>query len=85
MRVVNASEISAKTEELQREGNFRSDDPHILALAQVSGSRLLYSADMDLQQDFKNKDFINSPRGKVYSSLSHKRLLVGNDLCPARW
>ena len=91
MRVVNASEIGAKTEELQREEGYRSDDPHILALAQVSGARLLYSNDSNLQQDFGNRKLIDNPRGKVYStirttnfSLSHRRLLVGNDLCPAK-
>ena len=91
MRVVNASEINAKTDELQREGECRSDDPHILALAQVSGARLLYSNDSKLQQDFKDKKLIDNPRGKVYSRInttnfspSQKRLLGRNDLCQDR-
>lgn len=47
----------------------QSDDPHILALAVVSGARLLYSNDRLLQHDFKNLALINQPRGKVYSTL----------------
>ena len=47
----------------------QSDDPHILALAVVSGARLLYSNDRLLQHDFKNPALINQPRGKVYSTL----------------
>ena len=70
-------------------GAVKSDDPHIIALAQVSGARLLYSNDKSLQQDFKNKDLINNPRGKVYItnecrgnfSSGHKKLLVRRDLC----
>ena len=91
MKVVNAGEIKAKTEALQREGGCRSDDPHILALAQVSGARLLYSNDSKLQQDFITKKLIDNPRGKVYSRInttdfspSQKRLLGRNDLCQDR-
>ena len=55
MRIVNKSEVDARTEQIQSEGTIRSDDPHVIALAQVSGARLLYSNDGNLQQDFKNK------------------------------
>lgn len=47
---------------------IQSDDLHILALAQISGARLLYSADRDLHADFTNKALIDRPRGKVYST-----------------
>ena len=66
------------------EKKCRSDDPHILALAQVSGARLLYSNDKKLQQDFKNKELIDQPRGKIYPTNNedkkfqkkHKKLLL---------
>lgn len=45
-----------------------SDDEHIIALAQISGARLLYSNDGDLHKDFRNKNLIDNPRGKVYST-----------------
>ena len=56
--------------------SLRSDDPDIIALAQVSGVRLLVSNDKNLHADFKT-----IVRGKIYQTRSHKRLLR-NDLCP---
>ena len=81
-------EIDDKTEELAP--MCRSDDPHIVALAQISGARLLYSDDGRLHGDFKNPDLIDNPRGAVYSTRRsdkltdvHKKLLSRNDLCRA--
>lgn len=72
-------------------GMCQSDDTHIIALAQISGARLLFSNDKALHQDFKNKELINNPRGKVYSTLrgsdfraSHKNLLARRDLCVSK-
>lgn len=49
--------------------DIRSDDPHILALAHLSGVRLLFSNDKDLHRDFKN---IIEPAGSIYSTNSSK-------------
>ena len=89
IRRVHESSVNTRTEKLRNEETCRSDDPHVLALAQISGARLLYSNDAKLQQDFKNKSLIDSPRGKVYSTTlqnkdfrsSHKQLLGKRDLC----
>ena len=88
MSIANKSEVDARTEQIRSEGAIRSDDPHVIALAQVSGARLLYSNDGNLQQDFKNKKLIDDPRGKVYSTSggrsfqrSHDRLLKDKNLC----
>ena len=54
MRIVNKGGVDARTEQLQSEGAITSDDPHVIALAQVSGARLLYTNDRRLQEDFKN-------------------------------
>ena len=88
IRSVSARKVNTRTETLQNEGSCSSDDPHVIALAQVSGARLLYSNDNKLQRDFKNKTLIYGPRGKVYSTLrdqsftnSHSRLLCRKDLC----
>lgn len=47
-----------------------SDDPHIIALAQMSGARLLYSNDKGLHRDFTNPELVGKPpmRGQVYST-----------------
>ena len=67
----------------------QSDDPHVLALARVSGARLLYSNDRDLHKDFKNPAILgHGVRGKIYTTVEHndvrpvhKRLLRRTDLC----
>ena len=73
---------------LRQNGACKSNDEHVIALAQVSGARLLYSGDGDLRKDFKNKELIDHPRGKVYSTEEnsrflpgHKRLLGQKNLC----
>ena len=86
--IVDAQRVEARTADLRNEGACRSNDLHVLALAQVSGARLLYSNDLSLHQDFGNQQLINNPRGKIYSTHaggqlreSHRRLLRRNDLC----
>ena len=91
MTVVSESELETRTEQVEASGGYDSDDPHMLALAQASGARLLYSNDSALQGDFKNKQLIDNPRGKVYSTIetkdftrSRRRLLQRRDLCAGR-
>ncbi len=55
---------------------LQSDDPDIVALAQVSGVRLLVSGDGNLHSDFKT-----IIKGKIYQTKAHRRLLR-EDLCP---
>ena len=50
---------------------YESDDPHILALAQISGARLLYSDDQPLHGDFTNPTLLKPP-GAIYSTLRSK-------------
>ncbi len=72
----------------QIEDRCASNDSHVIALARVSGARLLYSNDRALQKDFKNRNLINRPRGKIFTTLessgfgeAHERLLNRKDLC----
>lgn len=76
-----------RRERLQEEedrlaAEIRSDDAHMLALARVSGARLLYTDDGDLMADFKTKRFIDHPRGKVYSSAANQSLLSRTRCAP---
>ena len=58
---------AAVAEVRARAGNsLRSDDEHVLALALVSGARLLVAHDRHLRRDFGNPSIISDPRGKVY-------------------
>ena len=88
LRIVDYDQVHRRTLKIQGQAQFESDDPHLLALAQISGSRLLYSNDRDLHRDFRKKVLIDKPRGKVYSTLqtknftsTHRRLLQQRDLC----
>ena len=65
----------------------KSNDRHVLALAAVSGARLLYTNDRALIDDFRDRKILPNP-GKVYTTGSsksvtstHKRLLARRDLC----
>ena len=87
VKQLNKEQIESKTKSIQNKGLCISDDPHVIALAQISGARLLYSNDKNLHQDFKN--LLNKPRGKIYSTLkskdftaTHKNILKNSHLCP---
>ena len=59
--------------------NLKSNDDHIIALALVSGAKILVSGDKNLHEDFKNKE--NGVGGKVYQYKKQKHLLTQNP-CP---
>ena len=88
MKVVDTGSVSAHERQIRRDGYCVSDDEHVLALAQASGARLLYSNDTNLHRDFKDSRIIKNPRGKIYSTVRSKevsdgqrRLLGRKDLC----
>lgn len=83
---VDNTEVDDLAEQLHK--LCKSNDSHIIALAQISGARLLYTNDQDLTDDFGNSNLINNPRGKVYSTRvtnqlnpSRKKLLNNRELC----
>ena len=88
-KAVDDTEVDEQTRKVERSGGYRSDDPHVLALAQISGARLLFTNDQDLQQDFKDSKLIGPPGGKIYTTRerwtfgsAHKNLLRRQDPCP---
>jgi hypothetical protein len=81
LSTVGREELEVEERRLREEGRCQSDDHHVLALARLSGARLLYSRDQGLHSDFKNQQIIANPRGKIYSSPKHVRLLQGAGLC----
>ena len=90
VRIMPMDRIEASMADLRNQGACQSNDVHVIALAQVSGARLLYSNDLSLHQDFGDRQLINRPRGKIYSTHrsgqlqdSYRRLLRRNDLCRA--
>lgn len=88
VRDVSDNEVNTRTDVLRNGEECISNDPHVIALAQVSRARLLYTDDGRLQVDFKNKKLIDNPRGRVYSTRenkdfrkNHRLLLERRDLC----
>ena len=66
IRNVASEKVEAKQAVLERSRKLRSNDPHVIALAQVSGARLLYTKDRSLREDFGNGGIISNPRGRLY-------------------
>lgn len=66
LRSVNEAQLEAEQERLRLSGCCRSDDPHVLALAILSGARTLATFDRALTDDFHNARIISDPRGSVY-------------------
>ena len=80
--------VAAETAVLESRHICKSNDAHVLALARVSGARLLFTNDQALQDDFGNRDIIQEPRGRVYTTRihqevgrTHRNLLNRTDLC----
>lgn len=77
--------MNDEVKKIEKRDDLQSDDPHIIALAQVSGARLLFSNDKNLHKDFKDPDIISN--GKIYSTArnrnftSHKRSLLEKHRC----
>ena len=90
-RMISSSDVDAQTEQLLQTDACVSDDEHVVALAQISGARLLYTNEPDLHEDFDNRKLINRPRGRIYTTkdsqdrltTAHRSLLSRNDLCKA--
>jgi hypothetical protein len=52
-----------------------SNDCHVVAVAIISGCRLIFSRDKDLGKDLKNREIVN-PAAAIYKSKDHKHLLT---------
>ena len=75
MKKVSDERVDAETAIIKQQGLCRSDDPHVIALAKISGARLLCTSDEDLHADFKNPEIVNNPRGSIYQDQSHAPLI----------
>jgi len=67
--------VDEETEKVKKLPELKSDDPHIIALARVSGARVLCTREKDLHKDFRNPKLIDDPRGHIYQNAKHEHLL----------
>jgi hypothetical protein len=59
----------------------KSNDPHVVALARLSGARVLCSADKTLHADFKNLMLVPRPKGRIYQNAKHASVLRHDTGC----
>ena len=80
LKIASPQDVQEKANELKDE--IASNDEHIIALAIVSGVKVLVSyreGDSDLFTDFKNRQLVG---GKVYTRKAHARRMLTKDTCP---
>lgn len=75
VREFKDSDVKSRTDWVERNLDLKSDDSHVVALALLSGCRVLCTADRELVQDFTDPNIVANPRGKVYAidNLSNDR------------
>ena len=81
---VSPGAVDSETRLIADSAVCKSNDPHVIALARISGARLLCSGDKDLHTDFNNPQLIDNPRGRIYQNRKHRHLLIHGDECPLR-
>jgi hypothetical protein len=80
-RLIPDDIVQSEEGDLTRSGLCQSNDPHVIALARVSGARTLCSHDQKLHQDFRNSKLVSKPRGRVYQNPTHTSLLRHDPCC----
>ena len=83
-RILDDESVAAATKAVQDEGICQSNDAHVIALARISGARLLFTNDVQLEKDFKKVIH----QGKIYTTKLgveltgvHRRLLSRRNIC----
>ena len=67
-RLVSDDEVNSEADALRAQGACQSNDHHVIALANVSGARLLFTNDNSLQADFRNRRIIGGTQGRIYTT-----------------
>jgi len=82
LRSADANKLEQEEQRLRTSATCVSNDPHVLALAIVSGARTLATEDQYLIRDFRNEAIIDQPRGNIYRNPAvHGRLLRHTASC----
>ena len=74
LRRISDAKVNQVTTQLVESNTCVSDDEHIIALARVSGVRLLCSHDRALHIDFTNPHVLKPP-GRVFQNPKHSHLI----------
>ena len=65
-KLLDNDRIDADAAWIAANQRIKSDDEHILALARVSGARVLCTSDGDLVSDFTDTALVPTPKGRVF-------------------
>ena len=86
LKIVPPQDVQEKADELK--GKIKSNDEQIIALALITGVKVLISyseyesgqkGDRDLFDDFRDRNLVG---GKVYTKKSHAQRMLTKDTCP---
>ena len=79
-KLVPKKKVEEKMKEIEKSYNIKSNDLHILGLAEAENIKVICSKDKKLHIDFKEMTKGKKGRG-VYQTKKHRHLLT-KDLCP---
>ena len=82
--LADQGQVDETERHLKATGRCQSNDPHVIALAQVTNARVLFSHDKALHRDFLDPTLVACPRGKVYQTWRHEKLLKHSANCIGR-
>ena len=68
LTILNPVVVDERATRLEAHGALDSNDHHVIAVAQLSGARLLCTKDKALQDDFKARRLIDNPGGKIFQT-----------------
>ena len=87
---ISGEEVDRRERGIRQTNLCASNDEHVLALAIASGARLLYTNDDLLMDDFRNRNIVPGPMGRIYTTRdrkdfrpAHRKLLGMRNLCRA--
>jgi hypothetical protein len=78
LKKLDDSQVDDLAAKITKGGSCRSNDGHVLAVAIMSGCRLLFTKDQDLHTDAKNRAILDPP-ASIYQSHKHEHLLTECD------
>ena len=85
-RIIPDVDVDAETDRLRAQTMCESNDHHVLALANISGARLLFTNDNALQDDFRNPRIIGGTRGRIYTTIQSRDVSdTHRDYFSGRW
>jgi predicted nucleic acid-binding protein len=75
LHTLDDDRVMAASKQISDKGICCSNDCHVIAVAIVSGCRLIFTKDQDLHKDAKNTNILR-PAASIYQTKEHRHLLT---------